>query len=247
MDPERKRALKAAGKAEVGRRSDDLQGALSAANPAPIASDEWVTNYKRSLAVEKWLQRKRPLLRAKRLRALFVVQAYENDGWVPHPGAYVLCSVCGSAVPCGVPNRMLYWRSCDCGNITWRALLGWTKVTVRDRQWVFPIKLIGRGDSLAPTGSAEPGVGSPGRFTVRERARDKTPGADYEYEVFDAGRFVARYSHDFRGEEHVVEFADGRREEWPARTHGSFVISGWPFTLTLSRPAVSYLSQVLER
>ena len=47
MDAERKRELKALGKAEVARQSAELQGRLAAANAAPVGSNAWMAGYRR--------------------------------------------------------------------------------------------------------------------------------------------------------------------------------------------------------
>lgn len=150
MDPERKRALKKAGKAEIERRSAALQAALSMSNPAPLGSDAWMANHTLATIRERWLRRSRPLLRAKQLHAMFIVQPYESAGWEPSPGSYVMCTICGSAVPCAVPNRFLYWKRCGCGNIGWRAVLGWTRLILRQPESLVPVRLMGRGEPGPP-------------------------------------------------------------------------------------------------
>ena len=247
MDAERKRALKKSGKAEVARRSAELEAALSASNPAPIGSDQWAANYALATTRERWLQRKRPLLRAKQLRAMFVVQPYESAGWSAHPGAYVMCTVCGSAIPCAVPNRLLYWRSCSCGNAGWRAVLGWTKPIARRPEALIPVKLIGRGepDSVAREGEALRMPPLP-RFSVRQRTRERAAGANYEYDILDGADVIARYWHDFRGDEHGLVFADGRSEDWPPGRRGDFLTGIGPFTVRLSEAALAYLARMRD-
>jgi hypothetical protein len=57
---------------------------------------------------------------------------------------------------------------------------------------------------------------------------------------------VARYWHDFRGDEHGIEFLDGRSEEWPVGRMVDFVTGGGPEPLGLSDAAVAYLIQKLS-
>jgi hypothetical protein len=243
---EQKRALKKQGKADVARRSAELQAASSAANPARIGSDEWAVNYQLATARERWLQRKRPLLRATQLQAMFVVLPHDGSGW-SHPGAYVFCTVCGSAIPCAVPNRLLYWRSCGCGNAGWRAMFGWTTWIARRPEVLVPVKLIGRGGAAPTAGPAvEVRIPAPQRFSIRQRPRERTPGANYEYDILDGSDVIAGYWHDFRGDEHGIVFADGRSEDRPVGRPADFIMNGGPFALRLSSAAVAYLTRLRE-
>jgi hypothetical protein len=109
-----------------------------------------------------------------------------------------------------------------------------------------PVKLIGRGES-SPAEVPEPvkpPARPPARFSIRPLKRAKRPGAN-EYEVFDGDTLVARYWHDFRGEEHGIIFVDGRRDDWPVDRNGDFVVSAGPFLLDPSQAAVAYLTRML--
>lgn len=39
---------------------------------------------------------------------------------------------------------------------------------------------------------------------------------EYTYRIYDGDRLIAKYWHDHRGDEHGIEFTDGRTEDWPA-------------------------------
>jgi len=138
MDEERKRKLKALGKAEVERRSAELRAALDEANPARPGEDAWSSHYRTGTERERWLRNKLPILHRSELESQFVALEDAEAG-------YLLCKVCGSAVPAAVPRRWFYWASCACGNIRWRCLLGWRRAFVRDPGSVVAVKLIGRG------------------------------------------------------------------------------------------------------
>jgi hypothetical protein len=144
MDAERKRQLKARGKAEVERRSAELRKVLAAANPASIDSVEWGANYKKGVERERWLRERLPLLDSKQLQELFVILPNENDGWHAHIGSYVVCQRCGSAVPAALPRRLFYWAGCECKNVRWRCILFWQRVFVSDPSVVIPVKLVGK-------------------------------------------------------------------------------------------------------
>jgi hypothetical protein len=145
MDRLRKKQLKALGKAEVARSSAEIHAALKTSNPVPFSDERWSENYKRATLREKWLIRKSPLLHAKRLEELFIVVPNTSAGWQPHRGGYVQCQRCGSAVPSATRRGWLYWASCQCGNIRFRRIGPWKKVSVAIPELVIPVKLIGRG------------------------------------------------------------------------------------------------------
>ena len=144
MDAEQKRALKKLGKAEVERRSAELRAALEEANPGGAASEDWASGYRDGVERERWLKKALPILSRAQLEELFVVLPDNRPGWVPHPGGYILCAICGSAVPSVLPRRLFYWRSCVCGNIKWRCLLGFGRGSAREPDAIVSVKLLGR-------------------------------------------------------------------------------------------------------
>jgi hypothetical protein len=145
MNAERRRQLKAVGKAEVERRSAELRAAVTASNPAPIGSDEWVRGYRAGTQRERWLRSKLPVLHRDALETAFLVSRDVGAGWIPHVGGYVRCLRCGSAAPSALPRRWFYWAGCACGNVRWRCVLFWRRGVVADPESVEPVKLIGRG------------------------------------------------------------------------------------------------------
>ncbi|GHE41458.1 hypothetical protein GCM10007167_24180 [Vulcaniibacterium thermophilum] len=145
MDKQRRRELKALGKAEVARQSAAVWAALREANPAQPGDPEWSENYRRGVERERWLRKELPLLAPDTLHKLFVVREAGGAGWVPHIGGYLLCTSCGYATPSALPRRMLYWRACGCGNVRWRMLFWWRRSSVRYPEKLVPVKLTGRG------------------------------------------------------------------------------------------------------
>jgi hypothetical protein len=145
VDSKRKRQLKALGKAEVARESATLHAPLRAANPAAPGDNAWAENYRRGVQRERWLRRKLPLLHARRLNQLFVIHPWGANTWSAHVGGYLLCTICNSAAPSMMPRRLLYWRSCECGNIGWRCIFGRSWHVVKDPSQLTPVKLIGKG------------------------------------------------------------------------------------------------------
>ncbi|CAJ0682051.1 hypothetical protein R82526_01541 [Ralstonia mannitolilytica] len=65
---------------------------------------------------------------------------------------------------------------------------------------------------------------------------------DYRYHIYDGDRLVARYWHDYRGDEHGIEFADESRESWPVGRVVDFIEGGGPTPLVLSARALTYLA-----
>ena len=49
------------------------------------------------------------------------------------------------------------------------------------------------------------------RYTIRKAPGEREPFGDYEYEIFLDGEKVAQFSHDFRGEEPVLQTAGAWR------------------------------------
>ncbi len=63
----------------------------------------------------------------------------------------------------------------------------------------------------------------------------------YRYRIYKDGRLIAHYWHDFRGDDHGIEFIDGTKEQWPVGRMTEFIEGGGPEPLTLSNRAVAYL------
>ncbi|MGJ7542286.1 hypothetical protein [Variovorax sp. LT1R16] len=63
----------------------------------------------------------------------------------------------------------------------------------------------------------------------------------YEYSIFKGDRLVARYWHDYRGDEHEVELVGGSSHSWPVGRMTDFLEGGGPEPLSLSARAVTYL------
>jgi hypothetical protein len=83
------------------------------------------------------------------------------------------------------------------------------------------------------------------RFSIQQLSERQESFANYEYEIFDGTRLVARYWHDFRGDDHGIDFVDGRSEQWPVGRMTDFLTGGGPHPLRLSAAAVAYLAEKL--
>ena len=66
---------------------------------------------------------------------------------------------------------------------------------------------------------------------------------EYTYKIYKDDKLVAKYWHDYRGDEHVIEFKNGKKEEWPVEKMTDFIEGGGPKPLSLSEKAVAYLKE----
>ena len=81
------------------------------------------------------------------------------------------------------------------------------------------------------------------RFTIRHSARERDSFGNYEYEVLEGPDVIARYWHDFRGDEHGIKFEDNSTEDWPIGRMIDFINGGGPEPLTLSPAAIKLLEE----
>lgn len=65
----------------------------------------------------------------------------------------------------------------------------------------------------------------------------------YRYRIWRKGRLVAMYWHDYRGDEHGIEFVDGRKEHGPVGMMTDFLKGGGPQPVRLSEEAMAYLAR----
>lgn len=82
-------------------------------------------------------------------------------------------------------------------------------------------------------------------FTIERSGGERDSFGNYKYRILENGRLVAHYWHDYRGDEHGIDFVDGRSESRPVGRMIEFVEGGGPMPLTLSEKAVAYLKNRL--
>jgi hypothetical protein len=80
-------------------------------------------------------------------------------------------------------------------------------------------------------------------FTIEQTEEQRTSLGNYTFRIYEDGRLLAHYWHDFRGDEHGIEFVGGVKESWPVGRMTDFIEGGGPQPLTLSKRAVDYLKQ----
>jgi hypothetical protein len=80
-------------------------------------------------------------------------------------------------------------------------------------------------------------------FTIEQTDEKRGSFGSYTYRIYEEGRLVAHYWHDYRGDEHGIAFVDGSKELWPVGRMVDFIRGGGPEPLTLSGLAMDYLKQ----
>ena len=81
------------------------------------------------------------------------------------------------------------------------------------------------------------------RYRIEQESGRDASG-NYIYRIYNGTRLVARYWHDYRGDEHGIQFVNGKSQACPGQTAG-FIIGGGPQPLALSEQAASYLDREL--
>jgi hypothetical protein len=84
-------------------------------------------------------------------------------------------------------------------------------------------------------------------FAIEHAGGDRDSFGNYKYRILENGRLIAHYWHDYRGDEHGIDFVNGTSELWPVGRMIEFVEGGGPKPLTLSEKAVAYLNGKLGR
>jgi hypothetical protein len=84
-------------------------------------------------------------------------------------------------------------------------------------------------------------------YSVEQDAARRQGFANYTYRIYKGGQLVARFWHDFRGDENGVEFVSGGSEYAPLGGRSDFLQGGGPEPLTLTARAAAYLDRMLAR
>ncbi len=74
----------------------------------------------------------------------------------------------------------------------------------------------------------------------------RLPFDEYRYNIYDDELLIARYWHDYRGDDHGIDFVNGPSEFWPVGRMAEFVEGGGPKPLVLTDRAISYIGQKLK-
>ena len=115
MDAAEKRRLKKLGRRLVEHRSQELQERLHEANPAPVGSDEWVTNYKAEVERDRQLRKAPPdrLSNSEAAAEYVLLPVDPGDRFIGVPTWYVQCPRCHDLLH-SVPTKPV---ACACGAV----------------------------------------------------------------------------------------------------------------------------------
>jgi hypothetical protein len=80
-------------------------------------------------------------------------------------------------------------------------------------------------------------------YSIEHAGSSRGSYGDYRYRICWDGQLVAYYWHDYRGDEHGIEFPDGSKEDGPVGQMTDFIEGGGPQRLSLTARAVAYLDR----
>jgi hypothetical protein len=80
-------------------------------------------------------------------------------------------------------------------------------------------------------------------YRIEQDKTSRESFGEYTYKIFKDTKLVAKYWHDYRGDEHGIEFINGKKEEWPVGRMTEFIEGGGPKPLALSERAIEYLNK----
>ncbi len=63
----------------------------------------------------------------------------------------------------------------------------------------------------------------------------------YYFRIYKDDQLIARYWHDYRGDDYGIEFLKATTQKWPFRVISDFIEGGGPEPLKLTQWAVAYL------
>lgn len=84
-------------------------------------------------------------------------------------------------------------------------------------------------------------------YTIQQEDSRRDPFGEYNYRIYKDNRLVARYWHDYHGDEHGIKFVDGASDFSFAGRMVDFIEGGGPGPLTLTQRAVTYLDEKLGK
>lgn len=76
-----------------------------------------------------------------------------------------------------------------------------------------------------------------------EQDPNRDSSGNYRYRIYKDEALVARYWHDFRGDEHGIEFVNGISDPGPVGRMTDFLEGGGPQPLALSERGLAYMDK----
>lgn len=80
-------------------------------------------------------------------------------------------------------------------------------------------------------------------YSIERAGPTRGSFGDYRYRIFRDGQLMAYYWHDYRGDEHRIDFLDGSTQDCPVGRMSDFIEGGGPQPLVLSARAVAFLDR----
>ena len=81
------------------------------------------------------------------------------------------------------------------------------------------------------------------RYRIEQESGRDASG-NYIYRIYSGNQLVARYWHDYHGDEHGIEFVNGKSQACPGQ-RADFITGGGPEPLALTERAATYLDREL--
>ena len=78
-------------------------------------------------------------------------------------------------------------------------------------------------------------------FTIEHDSSSRESFGPYWYRICEDGCVIARFWHDYRGDENGIVFINGAKENDPLGSRANFFEGGGPKPLALTKKAVEYL------
>ncbi len=80
-------------------------------------------------------------------------------------------------------------------------------------------------------------------YIVQHAQPERDSSGNYLYKIFRNDKLIANYWHDFRGDDHGLEFTNGIKKNSPLGSMINFLSGGGPKPLSLSAGAIAFLDE----
>ena len=77
-------------------------------------------------------------------------------------------------------------------------------------------------------------------YKIEQDDKKRESFGEYKYRIYQDDVLIAHYWHDYRGDDHGIDFVNGPSEKWPVGRMVDFIEGGGPEPLRLSKRAVIY-------
>ncbi|MDD2926391.1 hypothetical protein [Rhodoferax sp.] len=78
-------------------------------------------------------------------------------------------------------------------------------------------------------------------FSVERDSSSRESFGPYWYLIYEDGCLIARFWHDYRGDDNGIVFTSGAEENNPLGSRADFIGGGGPQPLVLTKQAIKYL------